>query len=543
MTRTLDKIFLSNAEINPDQTAISRWSDESGTPLTVPSEISYREAANYITHLAGMFRTLGFREGDIVLTQLPNRSETPLILLALLNAGLVPSIMPAHWRFQEIGAAVASLKPGALLLSGNRMDTGAGERPATDSSAPLYELAMQHISLRFIFGLGDNLPDGLTPLPDLAQSRKLEKAAPKDAVELPLIQRSPDQAACIGWSLSEKGENIPVAHTHTQLINNAAWLKARQNRHGGFRDMLSLYPATNLTGLLAMVSWLNEAGTLNLTSHLGAAHLTTILEENLIETAWLPIGLAGPLSHLSASDTHFAFLDTSPANTKSAEAAENFKETSLLYNLAGLCLISAENMNARGQLRLGPQPGTEVDEQDAPALETRLQGARQKAGETSTSMKGRLEINGRIVACTGPLEGMTTAPLNTARPHWQKTQLEAVVVDETMTSINIVPGDKTICHGSAILFAEELDQLYQTYPGFLDAAAFTIRDPLMGERLFAAIIPRPGDALSYDDFRLHLLNQQISPAKIPEKLVTVPEIPRTSDGLIARSEILRAPAI
>ena len=155
-------------------------------------------------------------------------------------------------------------------------------------------------------------------------------------------------------------------------------------------------------------------------------------------------------------------------------------------------------------------------------------------------MQGRLEIGGTAVGFTNWQTNMTTMPHSNYDEHWEKTYLTASLIDQAMSLLDILPNDDTIYYGNSQLYGQELDRLYQAYPGFVDAAAFAIEDPLLGERLFAAIIPQPGDALSFDDFKQHLLAQNVSPAKIPEKLVTVTQIPRSSDGLIERQEILRA---
>ena len=42
--------------------------------------------------------------------------------------------------------------------------------------------------------------------------------------------------------------------------------------------------------------------------------------------------------------------------------------------------------------------------------------------------------------------------------------------------------------------------MYASYPEFLDAAAFAIDDPVMGDRIFAAVVPRPDQSPSLDSF-------------------------------------------
>jgi acyl-CoA synthetase (AMP-forming)/AMP-acid ligase II len=84
----------------------------------------------------------------------------------------------------------------------------------------------------------------------------------------------------------------------------------------------------------------------------------------------------------------------------------------------------------------------------------------------------------------------------------------------------------------------ELDRIYGDFPDFLDVAAFTIDDPIMGERIFAAAAPPPGAAAGEPEFRAYLESLEISPVKIPEKLVVVSVIPRDAQGCVLRADIL-----
>jgi mycobactin salicyl-AMP ligase len=93
-------------------------------------------------------------------------------------------------------------------------------------------------------------------------------------------------------------------------------------------------------------------------------------------------------------------------------------------------------------------------------------------------------------------------------------------------------------HGGVLIDIRELDRIYGDFPDFLDAAAFTIDDPVMGERIFAAVVPLPGAAPGEPEFRAYLESLEISPVKFPEKLVVVSVIPRDAQGRVLRGDIL-----
>ena len=95
MSKTLDQIFLSNAEKQADKIALTACAQSTALGSCSDSlQLSYEHGANYLYKAANFFRNCGLKEGDVVFVQLPNNLQTPLLLLSLLNAGLVPCLIP-----------------------------------------------------------------------------------------------------------------------------------------------------------------------------------------------------------------------------------------------------------------------------------------------------------------------------------------------------------------------------------------------------------------------------------------------------------------
>jgi acyl-CoA synthetase (AMP-forming)/AMP-acid ligase II len=94
-------------------------------------------------------------------------------------------------------------------------------------------------------------------------------------------------------------------------------------------------------------------------------------------------------------------------------------------------------------------------------------------------------------------------------------------------------------HGGFAVAASELDQIYKTFPGYFDAACFVLSDPVIGERIFAAIVPKPGEPISLETLHGFLIEKGVAPYKFPDKLLVVKQIPRDASGRVRREEILR----
>jgi mycobactin salicyl-AMP ligase len=118
------------------------------------------------------------------------------------------------------------------------------------------------------------------------------------------------------------------------------------------------------------------------------------------------------------------------------------------------------------------------------------------------------------------------------------TGIPCAVSGASMAAVTCLRDPARARHGALALDIEELDALYSGFPDLLDAAAFTIADPIMGERIFAAIVPSPGESVTEIEFREYLEDLEVAPFKVPEKLVVVSQIPRGEDGRIARERIL-----
>lgn len=547
MSQTIDTIFLSHADKQPDSLAITDCANRERLGLQTIDNLTYRQAGRYIRHTAAFLRQAQFADGDIVVVQLPNLAETPLILLSIINAGLVPCLIPTHWRKVEIDAALTNIKPRAIIAHQSMTEQAPFET--------MFEIAASHTSIRFIYGLGSDLLDGVTPLPDLTTTITSDTPI-SDSPDV-MITRSGEQAACIGWTRSlDENENTlvhPVAYTHVQLMANAHVVSSEIKLQSSPK-ILSAYAPTNITGLVTtFLPWILEGGVLHIAASLKINSLIERINNNEVNLAVLPQTIASKLdsaiskySNDENCELQLALVSPTPYKLK-----ERYQHNSLncpvtsIFNLNGLCIYAQhhqkdidEQIIEIGEFCLGAQPGPNGEELNPPFIETRIQGAAQIAGEDSETLKGRLELNGMAVGFTTWQPNMTTTQLSNFDSHWEKSNLSVSIIDQAMSMIKIVPSKNSIYYGSTHLSGPELDKLYQTYPGFVDAAAFSVKDPALGERLFAAIIPNPEDALSYEEFKQFLIDQNISPAKIPEKLVTVEEIPRSSDGYIERQAIL-----
>jgi acyl-CoA synthetase (AMP-forming)/AMP-acid ligase II len=186
-----------------------------------------------------------------------------------------------------------------------------------------------------------------------------------------------------------------------------------------------------------------------------------------------------------------------------------------LGDLAGVVLRRETRANP-ASLPLG-RVHLEDDGDSAVFVETKLGPRRDGDGD------GELLLRGPVVS-HGPAGG----PLAADREGFVATGLYAAPEGG---SLRLKRDVELLHHGGFSIAASELDQLYQSFPGFLDAACFVLPDPIVGDRIFAAIVPRPNEPISLEALHLHLKEREVAPCKFPDKLLVVKQIPR--DGQAA----------
>ena len=173
-----------------------------------------------------------------------------------------------------------------------------------------------------------------------------------------------------------------------------------------------------------------------------------------------------------------------------------------------------------GAIRVGESGG------DAVFAETRLGARRDAEGYAE------LQIQGPIVP------GSPAGPLAPVSDGFVVTGLHAAPQGIDGASLRIKSDPELRRHGGIALALSELDELYQSFFGFLDAACLVLPDPVMGDRVFAAAMIRPGAPASLEALCGFLAERGVAPYKFPDRLLMVDAIPRDANGHVLRDEIV-----
>jgi cyclohexanecarboxylate-CoA ligase len=118
---------------------------------------------------------------------------------------------------------------------------------------------------------------------------------------------------------------------------------------------------------------------------------------------------------------------------------------------------------------------------------------------------------------------------------WFRTGDLAVFDGEYLTIVDRLKD--VIIRGGENISALEVESSLVTHPDVTDAACVAYPDPVMGEKVCAFVIVRPGASVSLDDLRAHLRERGLAPFKLPERLVVRDVLDRTASGKVKKAPL------
>jgi 2,3-dihydroxybenzoate-AMP ligase len=94
-----------------------------------------------------------------------------------------------------------------------------------------------------------------------------------------------------------------------------------------------------------------------------------------------------------------------------------------------------------------------------------------------------------------------------------------------------------INRGGEKISAEEVENLILAHPAVLNVACVPYPDPVLGERMCACVVLRPGGSLSLEELVTFLLGFEIATFKLPERVAFFDTLPLSSFGKVSKSEL------
>ncbi|MFD0987400.1 AMP-binding protein [Methyloligella solikamskensis] len=510
-------LFRQRAARRPQALAIADRMDRSSFGMSPGRNFSYGEADKAIDALCRFFADHGLEPGDIIGIQMPNVAETALLYLAAWRSGLTVAAFPYLWHKTEVAEACATLNPAALIGGGNKDDG-----PVTEM---LRETAAMHFCVRLVAGFGPNVPDGIADLDQVLSEQRSDEAA--------VHEHHSFAPALITFTARPGHSLLPIPHSCETLLAQGAMTVLALGLNADDR-ILNAFPLSGATGLtLGLMPWLVCGGVLIQHHAFDSVSFARQVSETEATVTALP---APVLSAFSKSLTVKQAMSLKRIGRvlhacRASAPTPNFGgyspvlfDVHPLGDLACVLLTYMDGADAsllpRGKLTLAPP------EKDGVVFV-----------ETALSKSANAEVAELLLRGPAVAKGHGHGPITPDSRGFVGAGIPCLPEPAPEPLLRLKADPELIHHGGFLVAASELDRLYESFPACEDAACFSVPDPLLGEKVCAALVAKPGQSVRRSSLHWYLKTRQVAHYKLPSEVVEVPRIPRRPDGRVIRERL------
>ncbi len=538
--QTLDDLFRAAVQSNPDHVALVDQYNRSEFTDGGPQRLTFAELANCADNLAADFYNSGLRRDDIVVVQLPNIAELAVLYFALGQLGVIISPVPVQYGRFELEKAAKVVEPAGYISVANLKGKSlAGEhRTAFDDNCR-------------IFCFGEDVPDGAIPLTLSADAPAVneEFAAYVDGLDI-----SANDIFTICWTSGTTGQPKGVPRSHNM------WMASAIGSHDAalMRDnevLLNPFPIVNMAAIGGFLyCWIMRASTLVLHHPFDMqVFLNQIQDEKVAYTIAPPAVLTMLLKKReileSVDISSLRCIGSGSAPLSEFMVAGFGKDYGIeILNIfgsnEGICLASGPkelpDFAERAQFfpRFGVE-GLDWANRTGNNMKTRLISLESGKEVTETGQQGELEIWGSTV-----FDGYYKSPEANAEVFSDDGYFRTGDVFE-LTGEGEQPQfykfvgrcKDIIVRGGVKISPDEIDNELAAHPKVAQVCVVGIDDEIMGERIGAAVVPKPGETIALDDLTSFLKDRGVAVFKLPEKLLCVDELPHNATGKIQRRDV------
>ena len=511
--RPLGAYLMATVDRVPDRVAL----------VDGPTRFSYAELADRVDAAALRLLDLGLRSDDRILVQMPNTWQFVVLTLACLRAGIIPLMaLPAH-REAELVHFAHHAECVAIAVPDVVKDH--------DFQAMAVELAAESPSIRYVLVSGTASPGNvdldalLAPGPAPADARRALDAAAPD----------PDSPACFLLSGGTTGLPKLITRTHNDYAYNVEVTSANTDVSQQTVYLVTLPAGHNFPlGCPGILGTLFAGGrVVMLRSSEPTKAFEAIEAEGVTLTSAVPAIAHRWVEHARA--TGAAKL----ASLEVIQVGGSRLADEIAYSIAPV-------LGAKLQQTFGMAEGlvnaTRLDDPDDVVCTT--QGRPVSPGDEIRVVDedGRDVIEGTpgSFLARGPYtpRGYYRAPEHNSRSFTAEGWYRSgdIVVRRSDGNLVVLGRDKDMINrGGEKISAEEVEGLVYRLASVTLAAAVSMPDPVLGERVCVYATVRAGESVTLADVQRSVREAGVAAFKVPEHLVVVEEMPLTRIGKIDKA--------
>ena len=504
----------------------------------LPKRLTFHQIHETVEKYASVFYEHGLRRDDIVIVQLPNVVELPMIYLALSKLGIICSPIPMQYGAYEINNIISETDPKAFIS----IQTFNGTKHAEQFSS-----VFVNNEIKFSLGVVNDFID----LHDFHPSEESFKAQQSYSKENPV---SANDVFTICWTSGTTGTPKGVPRSHNLWLPMAkAAAFVSETEEGD--TLLNPFPMINMASIGGFLfNWLLCKGKL-IQHHPFDLNvfLAQIANEKVNYTIAPPAIMNMLLNNPAILDQQdFSSLRSigcggAPLSEWMVESFQN-KYNLTVQNIfgsnEGATLLSARNEIEDPHLRAKYFPRFGVKNLDwsnpvSKLVRTKLVDVETREEINESNQPGELLISGATV-----FDG-----------YWNAPEANAEVFDEegyfrTGDLFEISPKDTQqkyykfcgrckdlIIRGGMNISPEELDNLLSSHPKLLEVAVTGYEDEILGEKVGVVAVLAVGETISLEEIIDFLKTKQIAKYKMPEDLRLIDVLPKNPVGKVLRREL------
>ncbi|MET3807744.1 acyl-CoA synthetase (AMP-forming)/AMP-acid ligase II [Nakamurella sp. UYEF19] len=535
---TVQQLFLDRVAEFGDATAVVDPPNKRDLVDLDPERVSWNEVAEAADTLAAVLLASGLGEGDVVAVQLPNTVELAVVYLAVWRVRGIVSPLPVQYRRHEL-VELGNIGAIDAFVTADRIGTraAAGDVVSMRDDIP---------SLATVFSYGPTEVQGAvhlsTALQDVTTEALAAVAAYADAHPV-----DPNDCITICWTsgTESRPKGVPRAH-YEWLVMSWDTVYSPSLTHES--RILNPFPMVNMAGINGMfLPWL-RTGCVLVQHH--PFDLPVFLRQVADEGISYTVAPPALLALLLQREELLAGADISTLK-QIGSGSVPLQEWMVRgwYERHGITVINYFGSNEGISLmtdvvlmtepeqraRFFPRYGGGREWSFPASKQTSVKLIDPSTGEeiSEPGVAGELYLRGPSLFA-GYLDA-ANVPSPFDPEGFLKTGDMFVIDGPHAEYLRYVDRAKDlIIRGGMNVAPAELETMIAGHPGIAEVAVIGYPDDLLGERICAVVVPRPGATITLAEVIEHLAAQQIASYKLPERLEIRDALPRNPVGKVLK---------
>jgi len=488
-----------------------------------------------------LLHAAGLRQDDVVIVQLPNSVEMTLFYLACFRLGIIVSPVPVQYRRGELRRLIDRTDAKAVITAAR-----IGSHHHAES---LLALMDECPSLETVFSFGD-APEGAVNIQSaLAGQGVADRAAAAAAVLAAAV--GPDDVATVCWTSGTEAEPKGVPRSHNEWLFIGRSIVHGANLEQGTR-ILNPFPMVNMAGIATgMLNWLLVGGVLVLHHPFDLGVMLGQLRDEKIGYTIAPPAVLNTMLNNSAMLSGLDFGVLRKIGSGSAPLSEWMVKS--FHGQYGVEIINFFGSNEGASLLASAADVPDAGERAycfprlgshgftwsypyAAAIETKIVDLATGEDITEAETPGELRLKGASV-----FSG-----------YWRDQDATNRAFDEDgwfcsgdMFSITGPEGryyrfvgrcKDIVVRGGMNISAAEIENYLIAHPDVTDVAVIGAPDQILGERLCACVVAKPGTTM--EALNAYLVGEKnVAVFKQIERLELMDQLPRNAVGKVLKQNL------